>query len=53
MVERRKIMDRRVNPPKQGLPFYYTRHIADRRAMAQRPQWNARRYARLMTSTET
>jgi hypothetical protein len=31
MVERREIRDRRVNPPKQGLPFYCTRHIADRR----------------------
>ena len=31
MVERRKIGERRVNPPKQGLPFYRTRHFADRR----------------------
>jgi hypothetical protein len=31
MEERRKMSDRRVNPPKQGLPTYYTRHLADRR----------------------
>jgi hypothetical protein len=34
MEERRKFRDRRVNPPKPGLPFYYTRHIADRRNSA-------------------
>jgi hypothetical protein len=31
MVERRNIGDRRVNPSRQGLPFYCTRQIADRR----------------------
>lgn len=31
MKERRKLKDRRVKPPKQGLPSYYTRHISDRR----------------------
>ena len=31
MVERRKIRDRRMNPPRQGQAFYYTRHMADRR----------------------
>lgn len=34
MIERRKISDRRVNAPKQGLPLYYTRHITDRRQKA-------------------
>jgi hypothetical protein len=32
MLERRNIGDRRVNPSRQGLPFYCTRRrIADRR----------------------
>jgi hypothetical protein len=31
MVERRETSDRRVNTPKQGLPFYCTRQITDRR----------------------
>ena len=31
MVERRNTGDRRVNPSRQWLPFYCTRHIADRR----------------------
>lgn len=42
MVERRKIRDRRVNPPRQGLPLYYTRHIADRRE----PAYAAQRHNR-------
>ena len=31
MLERRNIGDRRVNPSRQGLPFYCTRQVADRR----------------------
>jgi hypothetical protein len=31
MKERRKTNDRRVKPPKQGLPPYYTRHTSARR----------------------
>lgn len=31
MEERRKMTDRRVNPPRQGLPLYYARSIEDRR----------------------
>ena len=31
MNDRRKTPDRRVKPPKQGLPAYYTRHMPDRR----------------------
>jgi hypothetical protein len=31
MKLQRKIKDRRVKSFKQGLPFYYTRHISDRR----------------------
>jgi len=40
MEERRKMRDRRVNAPKQGLPFYYTRHIADRRHDNLATGWN-------------
>ena len=40
MAERRKIIDRRVNPPRQGLPFYYTRYTGDRRLIIQATQWN-------------
>jgi hypothetical protein len=31
MVERRNIVDRRVNPSRQWQPFYCTRRIVDRR----------------------
>jgi hypothetical protein len=31
MKERRTTADRRIKPPKQGLPAYYTRHICERR----------------------
>jgi hypothetical protein len=31
MKDRRKTADRRVKPPKQGLPAYYTRHTPERR----------------------
>jgi hypothetical protein len=31
MKERRKRRDRRVNPPRQGLPPYYSRGTRDRR----------------------
>jgi hypothetical protein len=40
MTERRKIRERRVNPPKQGLPLYYQRYTADRRRSAQPASWN-------------
>jgi len=40
MEERRKMIDRRVNAPKQGLPFYYTRHTANRRQINQATGWN-------------
>ena len=46
MVERRKIGDRRVNPPRQGLPVYYTRHIADRRKAASTARTDSRMEAR-------
>jgi hypothetical protein len=39
MEERRKIRDRRVNPPKESLPGYYTRRIADRRQSTLAPEW--------------
>jgi hypothetical protein len=42
MVERRKMSDRRVNPPRQGLTFYYRRYTADRRQFIQAAQRNAR-----------
>ena len=31
MQERRKIKERRVNAPKEGLPLYYARNRVDRR----------------------
>jgi hypothetical protein len=40
MTERRKIKDRRVNPPRQGLPLYYQRYTGDRRLSVQAAQWN-------------
>jgi len=43
MEERRKFRDRRVNPPKQGLPFYYTRHIVDRRESASAARTESRK----------
>jgi hypothetical protein len=33
MKERRKKIDRRVNPPRQGLPPYYSRGARDRRQL--------------------
>ncbi len=41
MTERRKIRDRRVNPPKQGLPLYYKRYTGDRRLSFQAAPWNS------------
>ena len=42
MVERRKMRERRVFPPKQGLPLYYRRYTADRRLVVQTARWNTR-----------
>ncbi|MGB7933855.1 MAG: hypothetical protein WCH04_16840 [Gammaproteobacteria bacterium] len=53
MVERRKIGDRRVNPPRQGLPLYYTRHIADRRESAQTSWWTNRKDEPRFTQPDT
>ena len=35
MQERRKIKERRVNAPKEGLPLYYARNSVDRRKSLQ------------------
>ena len=43
MVERRKIGVRHVYPPRQGLPFYYPRYAADRRASVQTSWCNNRK----------
>jgi hypothetical protein len=53
MVERRKIGDRRINPPRQGLPLYYTRHIADRRESAQTSWWTNRKDVPRITQADT
>jgi hypothetical protein len=53
MVERRKIGDRRVNPPRQGLPFYYTRHIADRRESVQTAWWTNHKDVPRTTHSDT
>jgi hypothetical protein len=41
MEERRKMSERRVNTPKQGLPLYYARAMEDRR---QNNQFTAKRH---------
>gem|GEM_PF-5919630 len=53
MAERRKIGDRRVNPPRQGLPLYYTRHIADRRESVQTACWTNRKDMPRITQPDT
>jgi len=53
MVERRKIGDRRVNPPRHGLPFYYTRQIADRRESVLNTWWTNREDAPQVTQAAT
>jgi len=53
MVERRKIGDRRVNPPRRGLPLYYTRQIADRRESVQTTWWTDRKDAPQITQPDT
>jgi hypothetical protein len=53
MIERRKADDRRVNPPMQGLPFYYTRQIADRRESVQTSWWTNRKDVPRITQPDT
>jgi hypothetical protein len=53
MVERRKIGDRRINPPRQGLPLYYTRHITDRRESAQTSWCTDRKAVPRFTQADT
>jgi len=40
MKERRKLTDRRVKPPKQGLPAYYDRLASERRQYPNSPENN-------------
>ena len=53
MGERRKIDERRVNLPRQGLPLYYTRHIADRRESVQTAWWTNRKDVPRFTQADT
>jgi hypothetical protein len=53
MVERWKIDDRRVNPPRPGLPLYYTSQISDRRESAQTSWWTNRKDVPRFTQPDT